>query len=173
MGLLIAGHETTATGLAWAFERLSRTPAANRRFAGDPGYVDAVVQETLRTRPPVIDAVRTAVADTTLGGRSVPAGTLVSAMFCLTHRRADLWEEPLAFRPERFLAGRPAPYAYTPFGGGVRRCLGAALATLEMRTVLEVARDHVRLAPAPGREERMRLSGVTLIPARGGAVVLR
>jgi cytochrome P450 len=118
MGLLVAGHETTATGLAWAFERLSRTPAVDqRRAAEDRAYLDAVVNETLRTRPPVIDAVRAAVADTELGGRPVPAGTLVSAMFSLTHRRADLWPDPLAFRPERFLDGKPLPYAYTPFGG--------------------------------------------------------
>jgi cytochrome P450 len=177
MGLLIAGHETTATGLAWAFERLSRTPAANARFAadgdGDGAYVDAVVRETLRTRPPVIDAVRTAVTDTTLGGQPIRAGTLVSAMFCITHRRADLWPDPLAFRPERFLDDKPAPYAYTPFGGGIRRCIGAALATLEMRVVLDTARRRLTLAPAPGPQERMRLSGVTLIPSRGGELVLR
>jgi cytochrome P450 len=171
MGLLIAGHETTATGLAWAFERLSRTPGTQERL-DDPAYLNAVVDETLRTRPPVIDAVRTATQDTTLGGRPVPEGTLVSAMFCITHRRADVWPDPLSFKPERFLDGKRAPYAYTPFGGGIRRCIGASLATLEMRTVLATAAQRFRIAPAPGPEERMRLSSVTLIPSRGGQVVL-
>jgi cytochrome P450 len=174
MGLLVAGHETTATGLAWAFERVSRTPEVDqRRAAEDRAYLEAVVNETLRTRPPVIDAVRTAATDTQLAGRPVPGGTPVSAMFSLTHRRADLWPEPLEFQPERFLDGKPLPYAYTPFGGGIRRCIGASLAMLELRTVLQTALRRLTIDAAPGRPEHMRLSGVTLIPSRGGRVVLR
>jgi cytochrome P450 len=125
MGLLVAGHETTATGLSWALERLSRTPRVRERLnaeLADAGraYLDAVVRETLRCRPPVIDAIRSAAVDTELRGYRIPRGTLVSAMFCITHRRADLWQDPLAFRPERFLEGKLLPYSYTPFGGGVR-----------------------------------------------------
>jgi cytochrome P450 len=179
MGLLIAGHETTATGLAWAAERLARTPDAQRRLAAEledgdrPAYLDAVIHETLRSRPPVIDAVRTALNDTELGGHRIEAGTIVSAMFSVTHRRADTWEEPLAFRPERFLDGRPAPYSFTPFGGGIRRCLGAALANVEMRLVLSVLLRRFRLLSASDRDEPIRLAGITLIPARGATVILQ
>jgi cytochrome P450 len=179
--LLVAGHETTATGLAWAVERLSRTPGAHARLVEEldgeqdeagAGYLDAVVRETLRLRPPVIDAVRTTTRDDELGGHPIPAGTLVSAMFTVTHRRPDLWEQPLAFRPERFLDDKPVPYAYTPFGGGIRRCIGAALADLEMKVVLRTLLERFELAPAPGREEAVRLTGITLTPSRGGQAVL-
>ncbi len=197
--LLVAGHETTATGLSWAVERLSRTPAVRARLlaeldgqvgdaAGDgdgrpadaasaagaagAAYLDAVVRETLRTRPPVIDAVRTTTQDVELGGHAIPAGTIVSAMFTITHRRPELWSDPLAFRPERFLDGRPQPYAFTPFGGGIRRCIGAALADLEMKVVLRTLLERFEPLPAPGREEAIRLTGITLTPARGARVVL-
>jgi cytochrome P450 len=178
MGLLIAGHETTATGLAWAAERLARTPAAQQRLAdelgsGDkPAYLDAVIQETLRLRPPVIDAVRTTVTDTELGGHRIAKDTIVSAMFSVTHRRADLWPDPLAFKPERFLDGRPAPYSFTPFGGGIRRCVGATLANFEMRIVLTALLGRFWLQAASDRDESIRLAGITLIPARGATVTL-
>ncbi len=179
--LLAAGHETTATGLAWASERLSRTPAAYERLRaelaqGDDGgraYLDAVVRETLRLRPPVIDAVRTTTQDVELGGQPVPAGAVVSAMLTLTHRRPDLWSQPLAFQPERFLDGKPLPYSFTPFGGGIRRCIGASLADLEMKLVLRTLLERCELTQAPGREEAIRLTGITLTPARGAQVVLR
>jgi len=178
LALLMAGHETTANALTWAFERLSRTPHARRRLAteladGRTDYLDAVVSETLRTRPPVIDAARTATSELELGGYRIAPGTVVSAMLTAMHRRGDLWEDPLAFRPERFLDGRPAPYSYMPFGGGIRHCIGASLSLVEMRTVLRTALSSLELAPAPGREERMRLTGITLTPSRGGRVVLR
>jgi cytochrome P450 family 135 len=178
LALLMAGHETTANALTWAFERLSRTPRAARRLAtelaaGGTEYLDAVVSETLRTRPSVIDAVRTATSELELGGYSIPPGTVVSAMLTAMHRRADLWEDPLAFRPERFLDGRPAPYSYAPFGGGIRHCIGASLSLVELRTVLRVALRDYEVGPAPGCEERLRLTGITLTPSRGGRVVLR
>jgi len=179
LGLLMAGHETTANALTWAFERLSRTPHARQRLAeevadGGSAYLDAVVSETLRTRPSVIDAVRTATSALELsGGHSLPPGTVVSAMLTAMHRRPDLWPEPLAFRPERFLNGRPRPYSYMPFGGGIRHCIGASLSLVEMRTVLRTAIGMLDVLPAPGREERMRLTGITLTPSRGGRVVLR
>ena len=198
LALLMAGHETTANSLTWAFERLSRTSRAERRLAqeaangdGDApadaaavgggasggrvsSYLDAVVAETLRTRPSVIDAVRTASDGLELsGGWTLPPGTVVSAMLTAMHRRADLWRDPLVFRPERFLDGRPPPYTYAPFGGGVRHCIGASLSLVELRTVLRTAIRRYELLPAPGAEERMRLTGITLTPARGGRVVLR
>jgi len=180
LGLLMAGHETTANSLTWAFERLSRTPHARACLAqevadGDGGsaYLDAVVSETLRTRPSVIDAVRTATSEIELSGFPIPPGTVVSAMLTAMHRRADLWPEPLAFRPERFLNGRPRPYSYMPFGGGIRHCIGASLSLVELRTVLRTAVGMLDVLPAPGREERMRLTGITLTPSRGGRVVLR
>lgn len=178
LGLLMAGHETTANSLTWAFERLSRTPHARTRLAeevldGGSEYVDAVVSETLRTRPSVIDAVRTATTEIKLSGYPIQPGTVVSAMLTAMHRRPDLWPDPLAFRPERFLNGRPRPYSYMPFGGGIRHCIGASLSLVEMRTVIRTAIRMLDIAPAPNREERMRLTGITLTPSRGGRVVLR
>lgn len=177
LGLLMAGHETTANALTWAFERLSRTPHARRRAAaevadGGTEYLDAVVAETLRTRPSVIDAVRTTTSELQLGHYRMPPGTVVSAMLTAMHRRADLWREPLAFRPERFLDGRPPRYSYAPFGAGVRHCIGASLSLVEMRTVLATALRTLEPLPAPNPEERMRLTGITLTPSRGGRVVL-
>lgn len=177
LGLLMAGHETTANSLTWAFERLSRTPHARERLAreltdGGTEYLDAVVSETLRTRPSVIDAVRTATTDIELGGHAIAPGTVVSAMLTAMHRRPDLWPSPLAFRPERFLGDRPRPYSYMPFGGGIRHCIGASLSLVEMRTVLRTAFGMLDVLPAPNREERMRLTGITLTPSRGGRVVL-
>jgi cytochrome P450 len=178
LGLLMAGHETTANSLTWAFERLSRTPHARERLArelidGGTEYVDAVVSETLRTRPSVIDAVRTATSEIELSGYPIAPGTVVSAMLTAMHRRPDLWPDPLAFQPERFLNGRPRPYSYMPFGGGIRHCIGASLSLVEMRTVLRTAIGMLDVLPAPNREERMRLTGITLTPSRGGRVVLR
>jgi cytochrome P450 len=177
LALLMAGHETTANALTWAFERLSRTPHASRRLAeelaeGGTEYLDAVVSETLRTRPSVIDAVRTATTEIELGGYPIAPGTVVSAMLTAMHRRPDLWSDPLAFRPERFLGDKPRPYSYMPFGGGIRHCIGASLSLVEMRTVLRTAMRTLELLPAPGREERMRLTGITLTPSRGGRVAL-
>jgi cytochrome P450 family 135 len=178
LALLMAGHETTANALTWALERLSRTPHARHRLGvelheGRMEYLDAVVSETLRTRPSVIDAVRTATSELELGGHRIAPGTVVSAMLTAMHRREDLWRDPLAFRPERFLEARLSPYSYVPFGGGIRHCIGASLSLVEMRTVIGTALRSFELAPAPGREERMRLTGITLTPSKGGRVVLR
>ncbi len=178
LALMMAGHETTANALTWAFERLSRSPHARQRLdaelhEGRTEYLDAVVSETLRTRPPVIDAVRTTTDELELGGYRIAPGTVVSAMLTAMHRRPELWSDPLAFKPERFLAARPAPYSYAPFGGGVRHCIGASLSLVELRTVLRTALAIVEVAPAPNPTERMRLTGITLTPSRGGRVVLR
>jgi cytochrome P450 len=178
MTLLLAGHETTATALAWAFERLVRHPAALTRLreeadADDDTYVDAVVKETLRSRPVVIDVARTLAAPARVGGYDLPAGVMVVPMITLVQTGPGAWEDPGAFRPERFLDGaQPDPYTWIPFGGGVRRCLGASFATFEMKVVLETLLPAADLIPSSPEPEAARLRHVTLVPARGAEVVL-
>jgi cytochrome P450 len=174
MTLLVAGHETTATALAWAFERLVRHPEAMARAAADEdgAYLDAVVKETLRVRPVVADVVRTATRDFEVGGYTLPEGSIVLPAVALVQRSAS-YDEPLEFRPERFLDGSPPPYTWIPFGGGVRRCIGAAFATLEMKVVLREVLARVELAPARQADEATRVSGVMMMPDRAGEVVVR
>jgi cytochrome P450 family 135 len=167
--LLVAGHETTATSLAWAVERLVRHPGALDRVATDAGYADAVVKETLRLRPVVAIVLRRLLEPLEVAGRELPAGTTVAPCILLVHRREDLYPEPDAFRPERFLREPPGTYGWIPFGGGVRRCLGAAFAQVEMQVVLETIARSARL-DAVGEPEEVRRRGVTLVPARGGQV---
>ena len=170
--LLAAGHETTAGALAWALERLARHPDVLARVrAGDDEYLDAVVKEVLRVRPVLSIVARKTLVEYEVGGWTLPPGVHVTPCIYLTHRRPDLWDEPTAFRPERFLAGAPEPYAFIPFGGGTRRCLGAAFATLEMREVLRAVAQRFALAPDRAQGERMRRRSITLTPARGGSVV--
>jgi cytochrome P450 family 135 len=170
--LLAAGHETTAAALGWALERLARHPDVLERVReGDEAYLDAVVKEVLRVRPVLSVAPRKVAAPFEVGGWTLPLGTHVTPCIYLTHRRPDLWEDPTAFRPERFLDGAPAPYSFIPFGGGVRRCLGASFATLEMREVLRAVAARFSLRPDRAEGERMRRRSVTLTPSRGGYVV--
>jgi cytochrome P450 len=178
VGLVILGHEITSAGLVWPFERLSRVPHVRERLeaelaAGDETYLEAIVHETLRVRSPILDAPRTATEPIELGGYTVPPGLVVSAMCAVAQRRAEVWEDPLAFKPERFLGDRPAPYAFTPYGGGVRRCVAASLTTLLMQTVVRLVVERMRVTLAPGPEEKSRLYGLSLLPSRGGQVVLR
>jgi cytochrome P450 len=174
-----AGHETTATALSWAVERLVRHPDVLARLraslqAGETDYLDAVIKETLRVRPVIADVARRLTAPLEIAGYTLPAGTMVMAMITALHQREDLYPEPEAFRPERFLGDGAAGGTYTwiPFGGGVRRCLGAAFAQEEMRIVLReiVLRADLRAA-SPG-DERPRMRNVTIAPAQGGRVVL-
>ena len=165
--LLAAGHETTATSLAWAFERLGRHPRVVERL-GEPAYREAVVKEVLRVRPVLSIAPRKLAEPFEVAGRVLPAGVHVAPCIYLAHRRADTWGDPLAFRPERFEEPPPS-YAYIPFGGGTRRCLGAAFALMEMDAVLDEAAKAGAFTSAP---ERVRRRGVTLAPARGGRVRL-
>jgi len=170
--VLAAGHETTAASLAWALERLARHPDVLRRIrTGDEAYLDATVKEVLRVRPVLSIAARRLQQPFELGGHTLPPGVHVAPCIYLAHRRPEAWPDPTAFRPERFLDGAPAPYTYLPFGGGVRRCAGAAFATLEMREVLRAVAERVTLAPAGARGERMRRGSVTLVPRGGGTVV--
>jgi hypothetical protein len=176
MTLLAAGHETTATGLAWAFERLMRTPRVMERLLeslpdGDE-YLDAVVKETLRIRPVVMDVARKLTRDVEVAGWRLPAGTMVIPAIAALHARPDLFPEPGEFRPERFLDGAPEPYAWIPFGGGVRRCIGAAFAQVEMRVVLREVLERVRLRAPSKRPERPRVRHVTVVPGRGCRAVV-
>ncbi len=175
MTLLTAGHETTATALAWACERLVRTPRVLERLSSDlddDAYLDAVVKETLRTRPVVSDVARLLKQDTEIGGYTLPAGTIVLAAIAAMHARPDVYPDWEAFRPERFLDGESQPYTWIPFGGGVRRCIGAAFAQTEMKVVLRELLRRVRLETTSAKDERPKLRHVTVIPARGARVTV-
>ena len=170
--LLAAGHETTAASLAWALERLAHHPPALERVReGDDAYLDALVKEVLRVRPVLSIAARKVHEPFAVGGWTLPPGVHVAACIYLAHRRPEAWADPTAFRPERVLERAPEPHTYLPFGGGVRRCAGAAFATLEMREVLRAVAGQVRLRPVRASTERMRRKSVTLAPARGAIVV--
>lgn len=177
MTLLLAGHETTASGLAWTFERLLRTPEALEKVqAGldqdrDP-YRDAVVKESLRVRPVIHDVARRLTEPFTIGGWDLPAGTVVLPSIGLLHADDALHPDAAAFRPERWL-GDDAPgsaYAWIPFGGGTRRCLGATFATTEMATVLRTVLQEVQLEAPDPRPEPQHMSHITIVPSRGARV---
>jgi cytochrome P450 len=177
--LLLAGHETTATALAWAFEHLFRRPEALARLTDecsrgdDDSYLDAVVKETLRLRPPVPLVDRTLSQPLDLGEHVLPAGTTVAPCIYLIHRRPDLYPEPHAFRPERFLDNAPETYGWLPFGGGTRRCVGASFATFEMKTVMRRVLQRARLRPAGSRPEAARRRAIVLAPSRGARAILQ
>lgn len=186
MTLLLAGHETTATTLAWAFERLVQHPRALARAAAEARspvaetpYLDAVVTETLRLRPVIPLVVRKITAPISVGGGRfhLPAGTRVAPAILLVHAREDLYPDADAFRPERWLGEEgatraPGAYTWIPFGGGLRRCVGAAFAQFEMRQVLRVVLSSVELE-APGGPERTGRRGFTLVPREGARVRVR
>ena len=170
MTLLTAGHETTATGLAWAFERLLRNPRVLERLTSsldDDEYVEAVVKETLRVRPVIVDVARKLTRETEIAGWRLPAGTLVLPAIAVLHARPDLYESPAEFRPERFIDGAAESYAWIPFGGGLRRCIGASFAQVEMTTVLREVLRRVRLRAPSQRPERGVIRHVTVVPGRG------
>jgi cytochrome P450 len=177
--LLLAGHETTATALAWTADLLMRNPATMRRLTDEvdadngDAYLRAVISESLRLRPVVPLAGRRLTSPLEVDGISLPAGTDVSPAIWLTHTRADLYPEPYAFRPERFLDERPTTYGWIPFGGGVRRCLGAAFAEFEMRVVLTEMLRRRTLEPASARAERVTRRNVTFSPRTGTRVFTR
>ena len=176
MTLLVAGHETTATALAWAFERLVRHPEAYDRVRAEAGsadgdpYLDAVIKETLRVRPVIPFVVRQVAEPVELAGRRWPAGVRLAPCVHLVHRRPDVYPEPDAFRPERFLETPPGTYTWIPFGGGTRRCLGAAFALFEARVVLRVVGSAGRLVADRPRAEAIGRRGIALVPARGARV---
>jgi cytochrome P450 len=175
--VLAAGHETTATAIAWAMERLLRAPAALARLrdslaAGESDYLDATIKETLRARPVIVDVARRLTEPLEIGGYRLEAGTYLMAAIAALHHREDLFPEPQAFRPERFLDGRTDTYAWIPFGGGVRRCIGAAFAEYEMRVVLRAFIERADLRAPDPEPEKVRVRNITLAPARGARVVL-
>ncbi|HZU59892.1 MAG TPA: cytochrome P450 [Solirubrobacteraceae bacterium] len=182
MTLVLAGHETTANQLAWAWERLTRTPEAHERLRAAvreetpdaQEVVEATITEAMRVRPVIPMTGRRVAVPWRLGPYGVPAGTAVGISILLLHHREDLYPEPTAFRPERWLGEKkPGTYEWIPFGGGTRRCLGAALAMAEQRVVMTAMTRRLDLAATTDRAERPRHRNVTMIPSRGGRVVIR
>ena len=176
--VLGAGHETTATGLAWAVERLVRNPEVLAKLrasiaAGEEDYLGATVKETLRSRPVLVDVARKLTAPVTIAGYDLPAGTFVLPAIGALHHREETFPQPREFRPERFLDTKTDNYAWIPFGGGVRRCIGAAFAEYEMRTILREFVEHADLRAAEPEPERVKVRNITLVPARGARVIMR
>ncbi len=175
--LLLAGHETTATALAWTFDRLLAHPSVYERLrselaAGNDEYLDAVIRETLRVRPILPLIGRYVGKPYQLGRWTLPAGTRVAPSIYLLGRRPDAYPEPERFMPERWLGAKPDPYTWIPFGGGTRRCIGMAFAQFEMRIVLQTIIPRVPLS-AVGGDARVVRRGITLAPEGGTRVVAR
>ncbi|HVV85606.1 MAG TPA: cytochrome P450 [Kofleriaceae bacterium] len=187
--LMVAGHETSATALAWAFERLLVHPDVLARVraelatitgadgavdvarAGELPYLDAVVRETLRQRPILAFVARRAAAPFELGGYRVPAGTYLCPAIHLAHRRAESYPQPERFEPERFVGKKVDPYVFLPFGGGGRRCLGMAFALVEIKVILATVLSSATLALDGGRPLARALRGITVAPAGGTRVI--
>jgi len=176
--MLVAGHETTATALAFALDLLYRHPTVLARLRDElsaaggssSSYLDAVVTETLRLRP-IIDAnQRKLTQPRVVAGWELPAGTTVLPAIAIVHRREDLYPQSGRFRPERFLDGRTESYAWLPFGGGIRRCIGAALAQAEMAEVIRTVVLGAELRPLRSRPDPVVMRGITLVPRHGVSV---
>ena len=173
--LLVAGHETTATALAWTVERLIRTEGGWERLrAGGEEYAEAAGKEALRLRPVLPVVLRHLQRDMTIAGHDLPAGTVVAPCIQLVHRRPDVYPEPDRFVPERFLGPEPqgGTYSWIPFGGGVRRCLGAAFAMMELKIILAEMAAALALAPAREAMEGTSRRTITLVPKRGAEVLV-
>ncbi len=176
--LVLAGHETTANQLAWTFERLVRTPAAWARLreavasSDDDGYVDATIYESQRSRPVIPVVGRRVTVPWRFGDVGLPADSVVLMSIALLHHREDLYPDPFAFRPERFVQTKPGTYTWIPFGGGIRRCLGAALAHAEMRIVLATIARRCELRAVADEPEKAKHRNVTMIPAGNARVVV-
>ena len=185
VSLLLAGHETTATSVAWAIERLVRHPDKLERLVAeidahpDDGeeYMTAVVNETLRVRPVVPIVVRMLKGELQVGPYTLPAGTRLTPSIYLTNRNPRVYREPDEFRPERFLDSAPETFSWIPFGGGIRRCIGAAFAQLEMKLILRTVLSELQPTLPRGRRwragEGTRRRAITLVPAAGARVVWR
>jgi cytochrome P450 len=174
---LVAGHETTASSLAFAFEQLARRPEVQERLAADAAtdddrYFDATINEVLRLRPVLPNAEpRLVKQEVTIGGWTYPVGVVLIASAALVHHDPKIYPEPHAFRPERFLDTKPGTYTWIPFGGGRRRCIGASFALLEMRIVLRAAAERFTIAAA-GPPQRPRRRMITITPGDGALVRL-
>jgi cytochrome P450 family 135 len=181
MTLVLAGHETTANQLAWAWERLVRWPEARERLVeavrsgseDADDVIEATITEAMRVRPVIPMTGRRVAVPWRLGDYAIPADTAVGISILLLHHREDVYPEPRAFKPERWTGVKPGTYEWIPFGGGTRRCLGAALAMAEQRVVLETMARRLDLAATTHKPERPKHRNVTMIPARGGRVVVR
>jgi cytochrome P450 len=177
--LVLAGHETTANSLAWAWERLVRFPEAYDRLreavrsGNAAAEVERVIQEAMRSRPVIPMIGRRVAVPWRLGEYAVPANTPVLMSILVIHHREDLYPDPFAFRPERWEGRKPGTYEWIPFGGGIRRCLGAALAMAEQRVVLETMARRLDLAVDDPEPEHALHRNVTMIPSRGARVVVR
>ena len=177
MTLLLAGHETTATALAWTFDLLLRHREPLRRLrdsleAGEDDYLRATISESLRLRPVIPLAGRRLATELVVDDLTLPAGTDVTPAIWLTHTRADIYPEPFAFRPERFLDGAPDTYGWIPFGGGIRRCIGASFAEFEMRIVLREVLTRCDLRKASPMPEKTGRRNITLSPKDGTPVIV-
>jgi cytochrome P450 family 135 len=175
--LLVAGHETTATAISWAVERLIRHPRKMDRLrseveAGEDTYLTATIQETLRLRPVIVGVLRRLTEPVEMGGYELPAGFTVMPSIHLIHRDPTIYPEPERFRPERFLETPPGTYTWIPFGGGVRRCLGAAFAQQEMAIVLRELVSRRMIRPADPAPERNFRRAITETPRHNAEVVL-
>ncbi len=173
--LLLAGHETTAATMAWTLHDLARDPRLLARVRtaaddGDEAYLEATVKEVMRLRPVIRNVARRLTKPTRVGGYELPAGVVVFASIYLVHHRDDVFPDADRLRPERFLGGNLPPATWIPFGGGIRRCLGAALAMVEAQTVLKTVLRRVDLAPV-GPPERARTRNITTVPSRGARLV--
>jgi cytochrome P450 len=179
MTMLMAGHETTATGLAFAFDLLPRHPEVLARLrdeltAGDDDeYLDAVVSEVLRLRPVIDASERTLKRPRVVAGHALPAGIRVYPAIAAVHLRDDIYPEAGAFRPERFLDGKANAYSWLPFGGGIRRCIGAALAQAEMAEVIRAVVTRVELEPVRSAPDPVVVRGITLVPRHGAPMRVR
>jgi cytochrome P450 len=182
MTLLLAGHETTAISLAWAVDEIVRRPAVLgaildeiRAASGDPAsplpYLDATIKEVLRLHPVTPLLARRLAAPITLRDHEVPAGTFLVPNVYMAQRHPDYWEDPDAFEPRRFLDKKPDPYAWLPFGGGARRCIGMAFALQEMRVVLATLLSELRLAPV-GKPAGLTLRSFLFAPKGGTRVMV-
>jgi cytochrome P450 len=177
MTLLVAGHETTATSLAWCFELLLRRPDLVQRLRGELSLgstrlLDAVVRETLRLRPVFRYTSRRLRNPLVLGAYTIPSGVTVGANIYLAHHRSDHYDDPEVFKPERFLDGAPRSGTWVPFGGGIRRCLGASFATYEMGVVVRTVLEIAELRSASARPERVKMHAITLVPSHSARVVM-
>jgi cytochrome P450 len=175
--LLVAGHETTATALAWAVERLVRHPDKLTRLTeetrdGDTAYLDAVVVETLRLRPVISLVARRLTEPVQIGDWPLPENVIVTPSIYLMHRRPEVYPDPESFQPERFVGTKPGTYTWIPFGGGVRRCLGGAFAQFEMQVVLRELVKRRQLTPARPEAEPVFRRAITETPKRDAEVVL-
>ena len=178
MTMLLAGHETTASVLAFAFDLLPRNPHALSRLrdelrSGEDAFLNAVVSETLRLRPALDSCARTLVKPCTVGGWELPAGIRIYPAIAVVHLREDLYPEPHAYRPERFIDGGAQSYAWLPFGGGIRRCIGASLAQAELAEVIRAVVSNVDLVPLRPKPEAVVMRGITMTPRHGTPVVVR